>query len=192
MATTKTRNFGTTFKSAVNRGTAPFTAVQNIASKNRTTESVVWNNLFSNGYVSRRKVNGSYIYWPTFNNTRKATSKTNNWFNNFTFQNVISWAIANNYCTPEQVDSLKTQKDFYNFFGPFLAQQFNWTINSGWNMSKVNSFGKKNTTATKRSTTRKSNARKSSTRKSTSSTGYQFPRTGTSSSTRSRTYSRAA
>ena len=81
----------------------------------------------------------AWIYWPNFN--FKATSSQNN--KSFSFQQFINWAIGSGYCTPEQINQLKSQKDFINFFGPFFANQFGWNISSGWTPAKVKSFGKK-------------------------------------------------
>ena len=212
-----TNKFGTSFKSAVNRGTPAPVAVQNIVSKTKNaTPSKVWNNLLSNDYVQRRKVSGSYIYFSNFKPTKRVSGSN---FKNETFQTIVNWAIATGYCTPEQVGALKTQKDFFNFFGPFIASQFNWTVKSGWTKSQVKSFGPKtkstttkrkrrntNKTSTKKSTktstrksTRKSStsrkrkpatsSRKRSSSKSTKATSYKFPKAR---SNKGRTYRRAA
>jgi hypothetical protein len=120
--------------------------------------------------VNRRKFNGQWFYWPNFKvNTRKSSSKFTQFF---TWQNVIEWAIHTGYCTPHQINQLKSQKDFFNFFGPFFAQQFGWKVSSGWTTPQVKSFGKKktwgNTTKNKKRT--HSRKRRGTTTKSKSRT----------------------
>jgi len=134
--TTSTFNFGSTFKSAVKRGTPASTVVWNIAQKTGKSETFVWNWLFKNGFVNRRKFGSNFIYWPNFDFNAK--SNQNNKV--FSFQQFVNWAIASGYCTPQQISGLKSQNDFINFFGPFFANQFGWNVSSGWTASKVKSF----------------------------------------------------
>lgn len=155
-------NFVSNFRSAVNRGTPAPVAVWNLAQKTGKTPNWVWSHLFTNKAVNRRKFNGSWIYWPSFQNKNQSSK---NFANDF-WQQVASWAIASGFCTPEQIAGLKSQKDFVNFFGPFFAQNCNWTVNSGWTMSQVKSFGQKKTTKSKAKAKAKSRAK--STRKSRS------------------------
>lgn len=159
-------NFVSNFRSAVNRGTPAPVAVWNLAQKTGKTPNWVWSHLFTNKAVNRRKFNGSWIYWPSFQNKNQSSK---NFANDF-WQQVASWAIASGFCTPEQIAGLKSQKDFVNFFGPFFAQNCNWTVNSGWTMSQVKSFGQKKTTKSKAKAKAKAKAksRAKSTRKSRS------------------------
>lgn len=176
-----TPNFGASFRNAVKRGTPATTAVWNIARKHGKTETAIWNWLFNNGFVNRKKVGGSWVYWPNF----EFNGKTNTGgFKPFSFQQFINWAIASGYCTPQQVNQLKTQKDFFNFFGPFFAQQFGWTVLSGWNATQVKNFGGGTTsngrsTSKKRTATRKNKARKG--------TAKSKKRSGTKTRSRKRT-----
>lgn len=206
-----TKNFAGPFRTAVNRGTPAGAAVANLAKKSNKPEAHIWSNLFAHDVVSRRKINGNFVYWPNWKpgrSARSASHKTNTW------GQIIGWAITSGYCTPEQVNTLKSQKDFFNFFGPFFAQQFGWTVSSGWTKTKVKAWGSSNgtrrtsnhtngrtrttskkriaTANRKRSTTRSAKHPRTTTvrgRKTTSSTrSYGFPKSGI----RSRTYRRAA
>jgi len=174
-----TNKFATTFKSAVNRGTPATVAVQNIAKKSRKTEAQVWNALFNDGYVNRKKINGSFVYWPNFQPKTKPSNKN---FKTFGFQQFVNWAIVSGYCTPEQVANLKTQKDFFNFFGPFFASQFGWNVTSGWTPAQVKKFAGSTNGQTKKSTGRKT--RKNSKRKTGASAKRKNTRKRTAASKR--------
>ena len=158
MATTKNNNFGSNFKSAVKRGTPAHTAVWNIAQKTGKTESFIWNWLFNNGYVNRKKFGSNFVYWPNFDFNAK--SNQNN--KSACFQQIVGWAIASGYCTPEQVNGLKSQKDFINFFGPFFASQFGWNVSSGWTAAQVRKFNisKPGGSSSKRTASRKRTAKR--------------------------------
>lgn len=163
-ASKRSFNFVSNFRSAVNRGTPAPVAVWNLAQKTGKTPNWIWSHLFTNKAVDRRKFNGSWIYWPNFQNKNQSSKNFANGF----WQQITSWAIASGFCTPEQIAGLKSQKDFVNFFGPFFAQNWNWTVNSGWTMKQVKSFGQTKTAKTKSKAKAKAKTRAKSTRKSRS------------------------
>lgn len=156
-------NFASNFRSAVNRGTPAPIVVWNLSQKTGKSQSWIWNHLFSNKLVNRRKFNGSWLYWPSF---QKKSQNNNKTFSMNVWQQIACWAVASGFCTPEQIASLKSQKDFINFFGPFFSQNWSWSVNSGWTLKQVKSFGQKKTAKSKAKPKAKSRAK--STRKSRS------------------------
>lgn len=179
MPTTFKSPFATSFKSAMNRGTSYTTAVVNIAKKNNTTTTNVWQSLYKAGLCWRQKFNGQWIYFPT--SFGKSTSKT---WKNAQFecwQWFCEFAIAQGFCTPQSMkNACGSQKDFMNFCKKFWGKQFSVGTSTKKSSSVKKSVGVKKSATTK---TRKTTT--SSTRKS-----YKFP--VSKSTSRTRRFNRAA
>ena len=158
--------FASSFKSAVNRGTSYTAAVENIAKRNNTPTTFVWNSLYKANLVWRQKFNGQWIYFPTSWNKGKAASWKNSQFE--CWQYFCEWFISNGYCTPENLKKhCGSQAEFMNFCRKYFAKQFN------------------NNTTTRKSTGRKTTSKSKTTRKS-----YKFP--ASKSTSKTRRYRRAA
>lgn len=150
--------YASSFNSSIKRGTPCHQAVWNISKRTNTPVNTIYQSLWKAGLVNRQKFNGQWLYWA--NEATKTNAK--NWkecqFN--TWQWFVDWALANGFCTPQQLNNHKgSQQEFMNYCKKFWAKQFNGT--------------KKSTTTSKRKNT---TAKTKSGRKTTKSRNYSFPK----------------
>lgn len=147
--------FTTTFKTLVTRGTPCWTAVTTIAARFGKTPNFIFRSLYGAGLVTRQKVSGQWVYWPTFpvrtSTTFKKVSTGNLW------QAFIDWCICSGFCTPRTFTSHKgSEQAFIKYFARFWSKQFPGTGSFiGWSSP---SFGRPGTSF-KKSRTRKSGRR---------------------------------
>lgn len=126
MPTTKkiTSPYATSFKSAINRGTPCFVAVQNIAKRTKKSPNQVFESLFKSGLCFRQKVAGQWIYWPCdWNKTNATNAKV---CQNTMWQCFVDWCLCSGVCTPEQLHNNcgGSQLDFMNYCKKFWNKQF--------------------------------------------------------------------
>ena len=136
MTKTTKSPFGTSFKSAMKKGTPCFTAVCSIAKRCGKSPTTVFSSLCKAGLCSRQRFNGSWIYFatcpckPTSTNSR--TAQCTFW------QSFCDWCICSGNCTPKQLwNNCGTQEQFMNFCKKFFNCQFNGGT-AGFNGKKTN------------------------------------------------------
>ena len=118
--------YATSFKSAVKRGTPCGVAVQNIAKRNSTSTTVVFNSLWKAGVCDRQKFNGKWIYWPCEGGKGKSADWKNCQLN--MWQCFVDWCVCSGMCTPEQMtNNCGSQQAFMNWCKKHWNKQFNGT-----------------------------------------------------------------
>ena len=168
--------FASAFKSACKRGTNFNTAVSNIAKRNGKSTETVWNSLFKAGLVWRQKFNGSWLYFPSFECTTKASGWKDAQFD--AWQAFAAWALSSGQCTPEQLKkNCGSQAEFMSWCKKFWGRQFSSASSSSTKKSSSSRTAKpkakratvkkskSSSTSRKRTTTAKSKSRTSSTSK---------------------------
>jgi hypothetical protein len=115
--------YGSSFRSAIRRGTPWLTAVETIAKRWKKTPQQVWESLYKAGYCYRTKFNGQWLYWP------KQASKTTaqNWkpTQYWMWQWYMNWCVSSGQCTPEQLwKKAGPQKQFQTFCRKFWNRQY--------------------------------------------------------------------
>lgn len=125
MPTTKKNKspFATSFKSAINRGTPCFVAVQNIAKRTKKSPNQVFQSLFKAGLCFRQKIAGEWVYWPCdwhkTNATNAKICQNNMW------QWFVDWCLCTGVCTPEKLQKhTGSQQEFMSFCKKFWGKQF--------------------------------------------------------------------
>jgi len=147
---TKTNSpYAQSFNSSIKRGTPCHQAVWNISKRTNTPVNTVYQSLYKAGLVNRQKFNGQWLYWA--NEAVKTPAK--NWkesqFN--AWQWFVDWALANGFCTPEQLANNKgSQQDFMKYCKKFWGKQFNaTTTNTGRTRKNTSAKGRKTTKSRK-------------------------------------------
>ena len=115
--------FATSFKTAVKRGTSFTTAVQTIATRSGKTTDTVWQSLYKAGLVWRQKINGKWIYWPSFTGKKSVSggkvAQIHQW------QWFVDWCITSGYAKPTQFKKGSgTQPSFLGFARKYFGRQF--------------------------------------------------------------------
>lgn len=190
MPSKKNSPFATSFKTGVNNGTPCSTVVANIAKRTNKSVNTIWQSLFKAGLCFRQKFNGQWIYWPSFQPTKKATSRNINICQNNLWQCFVEWCYINGYFTPEQLNKKATsQKAFMSFCRSFFGKQFTTSSTTKSRTSKSRTTRTK-TTKARRTTTSKSrlhSPKAKSTPKTKSAQKRQVARKTTTSTPWSRT-----
>ncbi len=139
-----TKSLVSAFHAALTKGAPAAAAVSAMARRHRTSESVIWNRLFAAGAVNRRRVSGCFVYWPAFEliDSESPRRISPDSIRAAAWQEIIGWALASGFCTTDQVSALRTDKDFFDFFGPFLAGELEWKVQSGWSRRRVSEFAR--------------------------------------------------
>lgn len=137
-----TKTLVSAFAASITRGAPAAAAVAALARRNRTSESVIWNRLFAAGAVNRRRISGAFVYWPAIDIVDQSSPRrvSVDSVRAAAWQELIGWALLSGFCTSDQITALRTDKDFFDFFGPFLARELGWKVQSGWSQRKVNDF----------------------------------------------------
>jgi len=141
-AQVNTKTLVSAFAASITRGAPAAAAVAALARRNRTSESVIWNRLFAAGAVNRRRISGAFVYWPAIDIVDQSSPRrvSVDSVRAAAWQELIGWALLSGFCTSDQITALRTDKDFFDFFGPFLARELGWKVQSGWSQRKVNDF----------------------------------------------------
>jgi hypothetical protein len=196
--------FATSFKTGVKNGTPCSEVVQNISKRTGKPVNTVVQSLVKAGLCFSQKINGTWVFWPTFN-CKTTTTHANNIQTNL-WQSFVEWCLATGCVTPYQLDNNTTsQKTFMNFCRNFFGKQFTGvkkttktktTKKNSWN--KTWKSARRNTTSGKNRWTTSFNTKRSTkrVRKSTPTTwnrnSYKFPTWKSRSANSSRRYVRAA
>ena len=142
--------FGSSFTSAVRRGTPCTQAVWNISQRQNTTPGKVWQSLWKAGLVQRQKMNGQWIYWPV--NGQKGPAgqwKSAQWQ---MWQWFVDWCITSGQCTPKQLLSHHgSQQAFMTWCRKFFGKQ--WPSQSSTTTRRTSTGRTLRLTGTRSSTT---------------------------------------
>lgn len=116
--------YATSFKSAVNRGTPCWTAVQNIATRTKKSPKVIFESLFKCGLVNRQKIAGNWVYWPTEWPGKSNATNTKN-CQNMMWQCFVDWCLCSGFCTPDKFSkNTGSQQEFMAYCKKFFSKQF--------------------------------------------------------------------